>query len=145
MSTGRRRLCTAVTGAFEVVAEDGARGTIVLRDRRKDGTVVLLVCQPGDGPGGVSPPAPPPEPWYPTGGAAARFHEQIERDIRAERRAGVILDTSELPAGLQQFALGAFVERARAAFLDGERAIELNRENAAEWGWTDLSQDVLAT
>jgi hypothetical protein len=116
--------------AIEVYIREKS-GTIILRDKRDDGTVILLVCQeyePSGGGGVVV--APDKDEEYP-------MYAALER--RAERaglsRFRLEVDTSDLSPEPLRFTTREFIEAAGQAVDRGVERVELTTETAKEWGY----------
>jgi hypothetical protein len=128
-----------VVGAFEVIAEDRQRGTIVLQDTRANGAVVVLICREAGGappPGAVMHPAPP-DPVYPLELRARidrTLREGADADAPEAFRLEVNLET--MPAGRLDFELPSFIRAAAEVASTGVDSLDLTEEIAADWGYT---------
>jgi hypothetical protein len=118
----------------------GRHGTIVIRRRRPDGTIVLLACDELD------------RDAEPTGTILQPEEEDEEREKQEQEKhkgGGVFplaevqtvsdrplaLDVSGLPAGILRFHTGTFARRAVEALEAGQHEVELDFAQAEQWGF----------
>lgn len=109
-----------------LIASDEARGKIIRKDEREDGTEIWLVCEEADGPQrGTGLPVDEDDEWYPL---VARSDEQVPV---------LIVDTSRLRRGTMLCRMPAFVAQVMTLLSAGASEAEVTDENAHEWGGTD--------
>lgn len=128
--------------ALQLISGDRELGTVVLKDQRDDGSVVVLICEEhggaqGGGAGVVGVPAPPDdsgdsENWvYPMKRAAETAATQTD----ASAKFNLTLDLTEMPRGPLEFEIDRFTEQASMAAHRGEDVVLLDEHRAEEWGF----------
>ena len=111
------------------IARADARGKIIRKDERDDGTEIWLVCEEADGPTSTGVETDDPDEWYPMPA------------LTVAESPALVVDTTELRKGELQFSLPRFVARALQLLDEGESEVALNDENAHEWGATQAGTD----
>lgn len=113
--------------SIQIVAR-GSAGKIIIRDRREDGTIIVLVCEefePTDGGGIIIPPDDDEN--------DGPYPMLVQRGI-VEQSFTVEVDTTALPGGPQLFTSREFLEQALDTAAQGVRRVSIDLENSARWG-----------
>lgn len=114
----------------------GHAGVVILRDRRPDGTYVLLEChefEPTGGGGVVV--RPDPEEEFPMI-AAKRRAKDTARLADAEPFS-LEVDISAMPPGRLRFSNREFIEQALAESEESQEKTQITPDNAARWGYLE--------
>jgi hypothetical protein len=120
---------------LSIIARDGRSGQLIVKDERKDGAVVLFVCDPMDGS-----PAAIVDAASKADGRGKIPDPDAHRVLRDLDFTGpepfkFTVDTSGLPRGPQLFEVEGFLTNLIRELDEGTTSVNLSLSNASDWGY----------
>jgi hypothetical protein len=120
--------------ALQVIARDQTIGTVVIRDEREDGTVVVLQCEDAGQGRVVAPSSTVDEAANEVYPLARKHARDAAKRLGRDDEFVLILDTTRMPGGPLAFKTGAFTDAARRN--SGLGVVTLDSTSALEgWGY----------
>ena len=128
--------------SLKVIAE-GRHGDVIVLRRKADGTVILLACTEYISPSEASGTTIVPDSDEKDAQAPADPPKQdgVFPMLESASDQSLVIDISEMPAGILQFTPERFSRHAIAMLRNGETETALDEQSASEFGYMGVLDD----